>query len=87
MATNNEVDFLPAHIQAAEYVSETPRSLGPAIGIYLGRKIHAWVEVNNQIYDYDGIAEGPRPGLVDLSLMAYDEICVTPGLRYLLRED
>jgi len=86
MTTSNGFEFLPEHIQAAKYISETPRKLGPTIGIYLGRKIHAWVEIDNGIYDYQGIAEGPRPGLVDLSLLGDDEVCITPGLRYLLRE-
>jgi len=87
MTTSNGIDFLPEQFEAPEYISETPRRLGPAIGIYLGRKIHSWVEIDNGIYDYEGIAAGPRPGLVDLSLLAYDEICITPGLRYVLRED
>jgi hypothetical protein len=57
-------------------------ALGPAIGHFLGREIAAWVELADGHYCYDGLAPGPRPGLVDLMQLRPGEIGVSPGLLY-----
>lgn len=84
MTTTNEINFLPTPAEMAA-MSEAPLAFGPAIGTYLGMQIHAWIELSTGIFDYVGIAIGPKPGLVDLSRLASNEVCVTPGLRYALR--
>lgn len=84
MTTNSAIDFLPTPAEMAA-MPETPSAFGSAIGTYLGMKIYAWIELSTGVFDYAGVAMGPKPGLVDLSLLAPDEVCVTPGLRYVLR--
>lgn len=84
MTTTNDIHFLPSPAEMAA-ASEIPSAFGPAIGTYLGMRIHAWIELSTGIFDYAGIAIGPKPGLVDLGRLAPDEVCVTPGLRYVQR--
>ena len=63
-----------------------PSEFGAVIGIYLGMRIHDWVIFGNEIYEYDGIAEGPLPGLANLSLLEINLFCIIHGLRYRIRD-
>lgn len=63
-------------------VKEKPLHIGPSIGTFLGCPIPEWVFIHNSRYEYAGQAPGPGPGLVDLSMIADNEVCVTPGLLY-----
>lgn len=56
---------------------------GPAIGEFLGQRIFAWLQLcDGNWYDFSGVAPGPRPGLVNLSIVGEDQIVVTPGLLF-----
>ncbi|WP_109015631.1 hypothetical protein [Novimethylophilus kurashikiensis] len=64
--------------------NEAALETGPVVGYFLGHEIHAWVRVPEGVYVYDGIAPGPRPGMVDMTKLKSDEICISPGLCYKL---
>ena len=86
MKSVNDIDFLPAHRDSHTLVRKSPNAFGPVVGIYLGMSIHDWVIVDDATYDYVGVAAGPLPGMVDLRLLELNEICLTPGLKYRIRE-
>lgn len=86
MKSVNDIDFLPAHRDSHTLVRKSPNSFGPVVGSYLGMHIHDWVIVGDATYDYIGIATGPLPGIVDLNQLELNEICLTPGLKYRIRE-
>lgn len=55
---------------------------GPVIGSFLDRDIHAWVQLDDGIYNYEGVAPGPRPGVVDPRLVPAGRVLLKPGLCY-----
>lgn len=71
-------------ISADTPTKEIPLEKGPTIGFFLGMEIPAWVRMPEGVYQFEGIADGPKPGLVDLAKLKPGEICVTPGLCYKL---
>lgn len=86
MKSENNTDFLPFRKESYTLARMKPEAFGPVIGNYLGINIHEWVIVNGVTHDYAGVASGPQPGVVDLNLLALNEICLTPGLKYRIRE-
>ena len=87
MKTENDIDFLPVRKNSHTLARMKPEAFGPVIGTYLGINIHEWVIVNGTTYDYAGVAAGPQPGMVDLNQLALNRICLTPGLKYCVREN
>ena len=87
MKSVNDIDFLPAHRDSHTLVRKSPNEFGPVVGSFLGMHIHDWVIVDDATYDYVGVAAGPLPGMVDLRLLEVNEICLTPGLKYRMREE
>lgn len=71
-------------ISATSPSQEVPLEIGPVIGSFLGMTFPAWVRMPEGVYHYQGIAAGPKPGLVDLKKLNPGEICITPGLCYKL---
>ncbi|WP_319241835.1 hypothetical protein [uncultured Propionivibrio sp.] len=86
MKSGNNTDFLPIRKDSHTLARKKVEAFGSVIGSYLGRNIHEWVIVDGQTYDYAGIAPGPQPGIVDFGQLALNEICLTPGLKYRVRE-
>lgn len=86
MKSENNTDFLPFRKESHTLARKKVEAFGSVIGSYLGINIHEWVIVDGTTYDYMGVASGPQPGIVDLNLLALNEICLTPGLKYRIRE-
>lgn len=59
---------------------------GPVIGSFLDRDIHAWVQLADGIYNFEGVAPGPRPGVVDPRLVPAGRVLLKPGLCYSLAD-
>ena len=60
-----------------------PRSAGPAIGSYAGKRIPAKVvDADGRHYAYAGVAPRLMSGAYDLEALREDEWLVEPGLVY-----
>lgn len=63
-------------------VAESPSEVGPSIGSFLDVAIPAWVKLSDGQYLFDGIAPGPRAGIVDMGKLKEGEVAIFPGLLY-----
>lgn len=66
----------------APVVREQALEFGPVIGSLLDRKLWAWVRAADGVYDYEGVAPGPKPGYVDQTQVPPDCIVMAPGVCY-----
>ncbi len=66
----------------ATTTSETILGYGPKIGSLLGRPLYDWLDLPDGRYIYDGMAPGPRAGIVDLRLVRDDQVLLAPGVCY-----